>query len=82
MEEEILTGGRVTAQVVRKGELVHRTPCANAIAAACSNGTPISSMQRAYGFCRTISCAAPIIMLPFWMGKMQLFPVSRLRRWP
>lgn len=30
MKEEILTGGRVTAQVVRKGELVHRTPCANA----------------------------------------------------
>ena len=26
MEQEILTGGRVTAQVVRKGELVHRTP--------------------------------------------------------
>ncbi|MGI6254798.1 MAG: phosphotransferase family protein [Acutalibacter sp.] len=30
MEEEILIGGRVTAQVVRRGELVHRTPCANA----------------------------------------------------
>lgn len=30
MKEEILTGGRVTAQVVRKGELVYRTPCANA----------------------------------------------------
>ena len=30
MEEEILTGGRVTAQVVRRGEFVHRTPCKNA----------------------------------------------------
>lgn len=30
MEEEILTGGRVTAQVVRWGEFVHRTPCKNA----------------------------------------------------
>lgn len=30
MEEELLTGGRVTAQVVRRGEHVHRTPCRNA----------------------------------------------------